>query len=104
MAKQCDCSPAGRGGQIKKSKEVKAAWPSDWVNGVDYPHKNQCANVTDQLVLNDPQAASTKFPHLTIGLSHPDHTGGGGASAQRSGNGKLELNEDSKPASVSLMP
>jgi rhamnogalacturonan endolyase len=27
--------------------------------------------VTGRLVLNDPQAATTKLPHLTVGLSHP---------------------------------
>jgi rhamnogalacturonan endolyase len=64
-------------------------WPYDWVNGVDYPHKEARASVTGQFVLNDPQAASTKLPHLTVGLAHPDYTGAGGAFAQRSGNGNL---------------
>ena len=43
--------------------------------------------MTGQIVLNDPQAASTKLPHLTVGLSHPDYTGNGGAFVLRSGNG-----------------
>jgi rhamnogalacturonan endolyase len=72
---------------LAKAKQVKAAWPYEWVNGVDYPHKDQRANVSGQLVLNDPQAVSTKLPHLTVGLAHPDYTGTGGAFAQRSGNG-----------------
>ena len=50
----------------------KAKWPYEWVNGVDYPHKAERGNVTGQLVLNDPQAATTKLPHLTVGLTHPD--------------------------------
>jgi rhamnogalacturonan endolyase len=74
---------------LNKAKEVKAAWPYDWVSGVDYPHKDQRATVTGQLVLNDPQATSTKLPHLTVGLSHPDYTGNGSAFARRSGNGDL---------------
>jgi rhamnogalacturonan endolyase len=74
---------------MDKAKEVKAQWPYDWVNGVDYPHKDQRANVTGQFVLDDPQAASTKLPHLTVGLTHPDYTGNGGAFARRSGNGNL---------------
>ncbi len=74
---------------IARAKPVKAAWPFEWVNGVDYPHKDQRANVTGQLVLKDPQAASTKLPHLTVGLSHPDYTGNGSAFARRSGNGDL---------------
>ena len=74
---------------MAEAKEVKAAWPYEWVNGVDYPHRDQRATVTGQLVLNDPQAASTKLPHLTVGLSHPDYTGNGSAFARRSGNGDL---------------
>ena len=59
---------------LAKAKEVKAAWPYDWVNGMDYPHKAERGNVTGQLVLNDPQAATTKLPNLTVGLAHPDYT------------------------------
>jgi hypothetical protein len=36
---------------LAKAKEVEAAWPFDWVNGVDYPHKDQRGNVTGQVVL-----------------------------------------------------
>ena len=74
---------------LAKAKEVEAAWPYDWVNGVDYPHKSERGNVTGQVVLDDPQAATTKLPNLTIGLAHPDYTGTGGAFANRSGNGNL---------------
>jgi rhamnogalacturonan endolyase len=74
---------------MSKAKEVEAAWPFDWVNGVDYPHKSERGNVTGQVILDDPQAASTKLPNLTIGLAHPDYTGTGGAFANRSGNGNL---------------
>jgi hypothetical protein len=51
--------------------------------------KTERGNVTGQLVLNDPQAATTKLPNLTVGLAHPDYTGTGGAFAKRSGNGNL---------------
>jgi rhamnogalacturonan endolyase len=44
-----------------------------WVNGVDYPHQEQRGTVTGQFVLNDPQAATTKLPHLMVGLAHPDY-------------------------------
>jgi rhamnogalacturonan endolyase len=60
---------------LAQAKKETAQWPYDWVNGVDYPHKDQRGTVTGQIVLNDPQAASTKLPHLTVGLTHPD--GGG---------------------------
>jgi len=74
---------------LGKAKLVKAAWPYGWVNGVDYPHKNERGTVTGQLVLNDPQAATTKLPHLTVGLAHPDYTGRASAFVLRSGNGNL---------------
>ena len=63
---------------LDQAKTEKAKWPYDWVNGVDYPHKNERGTVTGQIVLNDPQAASTKLPHLTVGLAHPDYARGGG--------------------------
>ena len=74
---------------LAKAKEVKAAWPFDWVNGVDYPHKNERGNVTGQFVLNDPQAATTMLPGLTVGLAHPDYTTKAGGFVQRSGNGNV---------------
>jgi rhamnogalacturonan endolyase len=63
---------------LAQAATEKKNWPYDWVNGVDYPHKDQRANVSGQLVLVDPQATSTKLPHLTIGLAYPDSAGGGG--------------------------
>ena len=74
---------------MEKAKQLKAAWPFDWVKGMDYAHKDQRVDVTGQLVLVDPQAPSTKLPNLTIGLSHPDYTGSGSSFARRSGNGDL---------------
>jgi len=65
---------------LSQAKMEKAKWPYDWVNGVDYPHKNERGTVTGQLVLNDPlapQPATTKLPHLTVGLAHPDYPGTG---------------------------
>ena len=43
---------------VAESKQVKAAWPYAWVEGMDYPHQADRGTVTGQLVLNDPQAAS----------------------------------------------
>jgi rhamnogalacturonan endolyase len=72
---------------LAQAKVQKARWPFDWVNGVDYPHKEQRGSVTGQLVLNDPQAATTSLPHLTVGLAHPDYTTPFGGFVLRSGNG-----------------
>ena len=66
---------------LRQAKLEKAAWPYDWVNGVDYPHKEGRGTVIGQLVLNDPQAATTKLPNLTVGLAHPDYGGGRGGRA-----------------------
>jgi len=74
---------------VAKSKQVKAAWPYNWVEGVDYPHKDGRATVTGQLVLNDPQAAKKTLPHLTIGLAHPDYINPSGGFQQRAGNGNV---------------
>ena len=57
---------------LRQAQEEKSKWPFDWVNGVDYPHKNERGNVSGQLVLDDPQAATTQLPHLTVGLAYPD--------------------------------
>ncbi len=74
---------------LAKAKEVKAAWPYDWVSGVDYPHKSERGTVTGQFVLNDPQAATTRLPGLTVGLAHPDFTTTARGFTQRSGNGNV---------------
>jgi len=74
---------------LDEAKTIKAQWPFPWVQGVDYPQKSGRSTVTGQLVLDDPQAASTKLPHLYVGLTHPDFIGLGGAFARRSGNGNL---------------
>jgi rhamnogalacturonan endolyase len=74
---------------LQEARAIKAQWPYEWVQGVDYPGKAGRATVTGRLALKDPQAASTKLPHLWVGLTHPDFTGAGGAFAQRSGNGNL---------------
>jgi rhamnogalacturonan endolyase len=77
---------------LAQAKVEKARWPYDWVNGVDYPHKDERGTVTGQLVLDDPQATTMKLPHLTVGLAHEDYTnsfvrGGGFRSGGTNGFG-----------------
>jgi rhamnogalacturonan endolyase len=72
---------------VEKSKAVKAAWPYDWVRGVDYYHKEERGTVTGRLVLDDPQAASKLLPNLTVGLTHADYPGDGVGYQLRAGNG-----------------
>ncbi len=70
---------------LAQAKTEKTAWPYDWVNGVDYPHKDQRATVSGQFTINDPLAPTpwSKFTQLTVGLAYPDsvpgyETGGSG--------------------------
>src|SRR5205085_1728708 len=44
-----------------------------WVNGVDYPHKDERATVTGKIILNDPQAPGLKMKNLLVGLTAPDY-------------------------------
>jgi rhamnogalacturonan endolyase len=74
---------------IARAKTERAKWPYDWVKGVDYPHKAQRGQVTGRLELADPQAATTRLPHLTVGLAHPDYRTDAGGFVLRSGNGNL---------------
>ena len=83
---------------LRQAKVEQTRWPYDWVNGVDYPHKDQRGTVTGRLVLDDPQAKTTKLPHLTVGLAHVDYTNsfsgrggfrGGGTNGFGGGRGRF---------------
>jgi rhamnogalacturonan endolyase len=58
---------------LARSAKESKAWPFDWVEGVDYPHRDERGTVTGQLVLNDPQAPKLKLANLLVGLSAPDY-------------------------------
>lgn len=81
---------------LRQAKAQRAQWPYDWVRGVDYPHKAERSTVKGRLVLVDPQASTTKLPHLTVGLAFPDQP----APATTVGNGRaprvLDWAHDSK--------
>jgi rhamnogalacturonan endolyase len=49
------------------------AWPFDWVEGVDYPKKNERATVSGKIVLTDPQMPPSGMSNLLVGLSAPDY-------------------------------
>lgn len=60
---------------LAEARKQEAAWPFDWVHGVDYTPLAQRGTVTGRIVLDDPLApkgSSKKLPHLTVGLTHPD--------------------------------
>lgn len=62
---------------LEQANKENEKWPYDWVQGADYPKKHERGTVKGQLLLADPQAATTRLPNLTIGLAYPD---GGSAS------------------------
>lgn len=54
-----------------RQRRESAAWPYDWVQGVDYPHAEQRGTVRGQLVLNDQQMRGATFSRLMVGLTAP---------------------------------
>src|SRR5439155_24135023 len=69
----------------KAAKEFDA-WPYDWVQGVDYPHKDERGTVRGQLVLTDflapfsrdAQRSAAAPTNVLVGLAAPDYTPRGG--------------------------
>lgn len=58
---------------LSRSELETKAWPYGWVNGIDYPHREQRAVVNGQIVLNDPGAPGARMTHLLVGLAAPDY-------------------------------
>jgi rhamnogalacturonan endolyase len=57
----------------KHQANVEAShWPYSWVQGVDYASAAERSTVKGHLRLMDPQAPTTKFSNLLVGLSFPD--------------------------------
>src|SRR5262245_62006485 len=59
---------------LARSTRESKAWPYDWVQGVDYPHRFERSTVSGQLLLNDPLGPGVKLGNLLVGLSAPDYT------------------------------
>ncbi len=58
---------------IAMAAKEKAKWPFDWVNGVDYPHKDQRSTVTGTMALTDPLMPDAKMTRLQVGLTYPNY-------------------------------
>ena len=56
----------------KQATIEQSHWPYPWVKGVDYPLAAERATIKGHLKLIDPQAPTTKFSNLLVGLSYPD--------------------------------
>jgi rhamnogalacturonan endolyase len=74
---------------VEKSKSIKAAWPFEWVQGVDYPQRDGRATVSGQLALDDPQAPSKILPNLNVGFTHANFKGSESGYTLLAGNGSI---------------
>jgi rhamnogalacturonan endolyase len=63
-----------------RAGQLSAAWPFEWVAGVDYPRKADRATVRGRLSLRDPYAPGAGTPNLLVGLTHPAYTAPAGRS------------------------
>ena len=63
---------------ITQAGREDGKWPYNWVAGVDYPHGDQRATVSGQLLLEDPLMPAAKMSRLLAGLTHPAYPGAGG--------------------------
>lgn len=59
---------------VARQRTEAAAWPYNWVAGVDYPVGNQRSTVSGQLVLHDTVMPDAKMSNIRVGLSAPDYT------------------------------
>jgi rhamnogalacturonan endolyase len=83
---------------LARSAKESKAWPYDWVQDVDYPHRYERSTVSGQLVLNDPLGPGVKLDNLLVGLSAPEYTAprigrggpGGGPGFSLAGGGENE--------------
>jgi hypothetical protein len=80
---------------LAKVTTESAKWSYDWVNGVDYPHKNERATVSGKIFIDDPQGLGL-MKNLLVGLTAVDYApasiprgprGGGSGGGGRGGRG-----------------
>jgi rhamnogalacturonan endolyase len=100
---------------LAKATKESAAWPYEWVAGVDYPVRNERATVKGQVALDDPQAPNLKLANLLVGLAAPDYAppriargggpgrggfGGGGVSLAGGGDDEAGMTNQLNPDTV----
>ncbi|MGA2585213.1 MAG: polysaccharide lyase family protein [Tepidisphaeraceae bacterium] len=91
---------------VAQAAKQQKMWPFDWVNGVDYPHKDQRSTVSGHLILTDSQAPKAKLPHLEVGLTAaayavpyvPPAPTAGGINGRRGRGATRPANLDAPPA------
>jgi rhamnogalacturonan endolyase len=58
---------------LAKGTNEAAAWPYEWVAGVDFPRRGDRATVSGHLLLRDSQAPGLKLSRLLVGLTAPNY-------------------------------
>jgi rhamnogalacturonan endolyase len=85
---------------LAQADKQAAVWPFDWVNGVDYPHKDERATVSGKIVLHDPLAPGLQISNLLVGVTAPDYSArsnrGGGFVFGAAGGGEDDTNNASQ--------
>ena len=56
-----------------RQRKEAAAWPYDWVAGVDYPRRAERSTVKGRVTLDDPAASTKGFSRILIGLTAADY-------------------------------
>jgi rhamnogalacturonan endolyase len=57
---------------LARATTEAAAWPYDWVAGVDYPLKKDRGTVSGKITLNDPLTSMAKISNLLVGAAPKD--------------------------------
>ena len=81
---------------LAQAKTEAGRWPYEWVEGVDYPHKNQRGLVWGKIVLHDPQAAAAHLSHALVGLAWPDTPSRASGRDASLGGGIVDWQQDAK--------
>ncbi|HXC35980.1 MAG TPA: polysaccharide lyase family protein, partial [Candidatus Acidoferrales bacterium] len=56
---------------LQRAEQEAQAWPYDWVEHAEYPHRSGRATVEGRLIVNDPQAPGLQISNLLVGLTAP---------------------------------
>ncbi|HEV2329185.1 MAG TPA: polysaccharide lyase family protein [Verrucomicrobiae bacterium] len=73
----CDAGPTHDGmwkEALQRAEQESQAWPYDWVEQADYPHRSGRGTVEGRLMVSDPQAPGLQISNLLVGLTAPAYT------------------------------
>jgi rhamnogalacturonan endolyase len=59
---------------LQRAEQESQAWPYEWVEQVEYPHRSGRGTVEGRLIVNDPEAPGLQISNLLVGLTAPAYT------------------------------